>query len=235
MLKRAFDFVASLIGLILFSPIIAIMALWIKKDSPGPVFYRGVRVGLNGKPFKIFKFRSMVMNADKIGGPSTSDDDRRITGSGKFIRKFKLDEIPQLINVLVGEMSLVGPRPEVQKYIDMYTPREMPILDLRPGITDWASIWNSDEGAILAGLEDPDAGYEKYIRPGKLDLQLKYRNEHNLLTDIKLIFYTFRRIFDKGFYPKELATYPRLKPVLETQHAVVHMAESDTETPANPS
>ncbi len=224
MLKRAFDFTLALFGLIVFSPILLFTSLWIKIDSPGPVFYRGVRTGRNGKPFKIFKFRSMVVNADKIGGPSTADTDRRITKSGKFIRKFKLDEIPQFMNVLVGDMSFVGPRPEVQKYTDMYTPEEKPILDLRPGITDWASIWNSDEGAILAGLEDPDKGYEEHIRPGKLKLQLHYRRTHNLLTDIKILLYTARRIFDKNFYPAEIdAVVPRLVPVLQQApaHAVI--------------
>lgn len=225
MAKRIFDFVFSLIGLIVFSPVLFFCALWIKLDSPGPVFYRGERTGRGGKMFRIYKFRSMVVNADKIGGPSTADTDRRITKSGKFIRKFKLDEIPQFINVLVGDMSFVGPRPEVKKYTDMYTPEEKPILDLRPGITDWASIWNSDEGAILAGLDDPDKGYEEYIRPGKLKLQLHYRRTHNLATDIKILLYTARRIVQRGFYPTELdAIVPRLVPVLEQQrtaHAVV--------------
>lgn len=218
MAKRLFDFFIALFGLIVFSPILLIVAIWIKADSSGPVFYRGERTGRGGKMFRIFKFRSMVMNADKIGGPSTADTDSRITKSGKFVRKWKLDEIPQFMNVLVGDMSFVGPRPEVKKYTDMYTEEEKPILDLRPGITDWASIWNSDEGAILAGLEDPDKGYEEYIRPGKLKLQLHYRRTHNLSTDIKILLYTARRIIQKSFYPAEIdAVVPRLTPVLEQQ------------------
>lgn len=223
MAKRLFDILVSALGLLVFSPILLVVALWVKLDSSGPVFYRGERTGKDNKPFKIFKFRSMVVNADKIGASSTSGDDRRITKSGQFIRKFKLDELSQFINVLVGDMSMVGPRPEVKKFTDMYTADEKRILDLRPGITDWASIWNSDEGRILQGLEDADAGYEKYIRPGKIQLQLRYRDNHNVWTDIKILAYTAVRIIKGDFYPKELADFPRLVPVLEQlgQHAVV--------------
>ena len=181
MLKRAFDFLSSLIGLILVSPILVTIAILIKNEDGGPVFYRGVRVGRFGKPFRIFKFRTMVVNAEKLGGPSTADDDPRITKVGKFIRKFKLDELPQLINVLKGEMSIVGPRPEVQMYVDMFTEEEKAILSVRPGITDWASIWNPDEGAILAGSPDPEKTYMEKIRPEKIRLQLKYVRERSLL------------------------------------------------------
>ncbi|MBS1704586.1 MAG: sugar transferase [Armatimonadetes bacterium] len=222
MIKRILDFVAALVGLIIFSPILLAVAIWIKLDSPGPVFYRGQRAGKNGKPFRIFKFRSMVTNADKIGGPSTSDRDPRITKSGAFVRKFKLDELPQFINVLVGDMSFVGPRPEVQKYVDMYTAEEKPILDLRPGITDWASIWNSDEGAVLAKYPDPDKAYEEVIRPGKLQLQLRYRYRNNPWIDLKILFYTAYRIINRDFYPTELNDMPRLLPA---SNAVVQMAE----------
>ena len=142
MAKRFFDIVATTIGLILLCPLLFLIAWRIKAEDGGPVFYRGVRVGLHGKPFRIFKFRTMVMDADKIGGFSTSDDDPRITQAGRFLRKYKLDELPQLINVLKGEMSLVGPRPEVKKFTDMYTDDEKVILTVRPGITDWASMWN---------------------------------------------------------------------------------------------
>ena len=156
MLKRTFDFLSSLIGLIVISPILVTISILIKKEDRGPVFYRGARVGRFGKLFRIFKFRTMVVNAEKMGGPSTADDDPRITKMGRFIRKFKLDELPQLINVLKGEMSIVGPRPEVQMYVDMFSEGEKAILTVRPGITDWASIWNPDEGAILAGSPDPE-------------------------------------------------------------------------------
>ena len=162
----------------------------LKKEDGGPVFYRGVRVGRFGNPFRIFKFRTMVLNAEKLGGPSTADDDPRITRMGKFIRKFKLDELPQLINVLKGEMSIVGPRPEVQMYVDMFTEEEKAILSVRPGITDWASIWNPDEGAILAGSPDPEKTYMEKIRPEKIRLQLKYVRERSFWNDLKIIVQT---------------------------------------------
>lgn len=163
----------------------------IKKEDGGPVFYRGERVGLNGRLFKIFKFRTMIVNAEKIGGSSTSDHDQRITRVGKFLRKYKLDELPQLINVLAGDMSLVGPRPEVKYYTDKYTDEEKVILTVKPGITDWASIWNSDEGAVLAGKEDPEKAYEELIRPTKLRLQLRYVDKHNFFIDMKILLMTF--------------------------------------------
>lgn len=194
MLKRAFDFLSSLIGLILISPVLVTIAILIKKEDGGPVFYRGVRVGRFGKPFRIFKFRTMVLNAEKLGGPSTADDDPRITKTGKFIRKFKLDELPQLLNVLKGEMSIVGPRPEVQMYVDMFTDEEKSILNVRPGITDWASMWNPDEGAILAGSPDPEKTYIEKIRPEKIRLQLKYVRERSFLVDLKIIFKTLETV-----------------------------------------
>jgi lipopolysaccharide/colanic/teichoic acid biosynthesis glycosyltransferase len=174
----------------LVSPVLLVLSILIKKEDGGPVFYRGVRVGRFGKTFRIFKFRTMVINAEKLGGPSTSDDDPRITRVGKFIRKFKLDELPQLINVLKGEMSIVGPRPEVQIYVDMFTEEEKAILSVRPGITDWASIWNPDEGAILAGSPDPEKTYMEKIRPEKIRLQLKYVREQSFWNDLKIIVQT---------------------------------------------
>jgi lipopolysaccharide/colanic/teichoic acid biosynthesis glycosyltransferase len=197
MLKRPFDLVSSLLGLILISPVLVTLAILIKKEDGGPVFYRGVRVGRFGKPFRIFKFRTMVLNAEKLGGPSTADDDPRITRVGKFIRKFKLDELPQLINVLKGEMSVVGPRPEVQMYVDMFTEEEKTILSVRPGITDWASIWNPDEGAILAGSPDPEKTYMEKIRPEKIRLQLKYVRERSLWVDLKIILWTLKAVVMK--------------------------------------
>ncbi len=197
MLKRPFDLVSSLLGLILISPVLVTLAILIKKEDGGPVFYRGVRVGRFGKPFTIFKFRTMVLNAEKLGGPSTADDDPRITRVGKFIRKFKLDELPQLINVLKGEMSVVGPRPEVQMYVDMFTEEEKTILSVRPGITDWASIWNPDEGAILAGSPDPEKTYMEKIRPEKIRLQLKYVRERSFWVDLKIILWTLKAVVMK--------------------------------------
>jgi len=207
MVKRLFDFIMALVGLILTAPLFLVMIIWIRKDSAGPVFYRGERVGRHGKPFKIFKFRSMVVDADKSGVSSTSLQDARITASGHFIRKWKLDELAQLINVLKGDMSLVGPRPEVREFVEMYTEDEKQILTLRPGITDWASIWNSDEGGVLAGAIDADAVYLEVIRPVKLELQLFYLESRSFLKDIKLLFYTVYRVINGSFIPAEISSY----------------------------
>ena len=144
-------------------------------------------MGRLGRPFCIFKFRTMVANAEKIGGPSTADDDPRITPIGKFLRKNKLDELPQLINVVRGEMSLVGPRPEVPQYVDLYTQKERKILEVRPGITDFASLWNADEGAVLAGSVDPEQTYLEKIQPTKIRLQLQYVQECSFWTDLSII------------------------------------------------
>jgi len=169
-------------------------SILIKLNSKGPVFYKGKRIGHLGKPFRIYKFRTMVTNAEKIGGPSTADDDPRITKLGRFLRKYKLDELSQLINVLRGEMSLVGPRPEVQHYVEMFTEEEKAILNVQPGITDWASLWNPDEGAILAGSSDPEKAYMEKIRPQKLKLQLKYVRKHSFWIDLKIILLTLKSI-----------------------------------------
>jgi lipopolysaccharide/colanic/teichoic acid biosynthesis glycosyltransferase len=207
-MKRAFDLLASCFGLLVFSPLLLFIALWVKLDSPGPVFYRGRRAGRNGKPFGIYKFRSMVTNADKIGGPSTSGDDPRVTKSGRFIRRCKLDEVSQLLNVFLGDMSLVGPRPEIVSKVELYNEEEKKTLVLRPGITDWASIWNCDEGGVLEGLPDADAAYEYVIRPRKMQLQFYYLRTHNLLSDVKIIFCTLRKVLQKSFVPRELKEYP---------------------------
>ncbi len=208
--KRLLDLAVALCALVLLGPLMLALALWVKLSSEGPVLYQGTRVGRYGRLFKMLKFRTMVTNADKIGGPSTAGDDPRITRAGRFLRRFKLDELPQFINVLKGDMSLVGPRPEVKKYVDQYTEAEQPILTVRPGITDWASIWNSDEGAVLAGHADPDRAYEELIRPGKLQLQLKYVHECSLITDIRIFCFTIWKLFNKRGLPKELEPYGRL-------------------------
>lgn len=186
-----FDLIASFLGLIVLSPLLLGIAIWIKIDSPGPVIYAGRRVGRFGREFRLYKFRTMVPDADKIGGSSTADGDPRLTRSGRFLRRFKLDELPQLFNALSGRMSLVGPRPEVEQYTSLFNEEEKMILSVRPGITDWASIWNSDEGAVLAGAEDPDRAYEELIRPTKLKLQMKYVRERSFWIDLKIIFLTF--------------------------------------------
>lgn len=190
MLKGIFDILGSFLGLLILSPLLCWVAWRIKTEDSGPVFYRGSRVGLRGRPFRIFKFRTMVVDAEKLGASSTSDDDARITRIGKFLRRYKLDELPQLINVLAGDMSLVGPRPEVKKFTDLYNEEEKAILTVRPGITDWASIWNSDEAAVLAGAADADEAYLKLIRPMKLKLQLKYVRDRSFWADLKIIFLT---------------------------------------------
>jgi len=192
MLKRFFDFIIALIALIIFGPLFLILSILIKKDSKGPVFYRQIRIGKDGKSFKIFKFRTMVNNADKSGVTSTKDDDVRITKMGKFIRKYNLDELAQFINVLKGEMSIVGPRPEIPYYVNMFTEEEKIILLIKPGITDWACIWNPDESKLLAGSDDPDRDYLEKIRPEKIRLQLKYVKEHSFWIDFKIMLMTLK-------------------------------------------
>lgn len=196
-IKRIFDIIFSVFGLLIFSPLLIIIALIIKANEGGQAFHRGLRVGLHGKIFRMLKFRTMVADAEKLGGPSTSDDDPRLTKVGKFLRKYKLDELPQLINVLKGEMSFVGPRPEVKHYVDMFTEEERSILTVRPGITDLASIWNPNEGSLLSGSPDPEKAYMEKIRPTKLKLQLKYVKEHSFLNDMKIILMTLKTIFVK--------------------------------------
>lgn len=196
-MKRLFDIVASGCGLIILSPLFVILAIWIKLDSKGPIFYRQVRVGRNNKDFRIFKFRSMRVGADKQGLITVGGRDPRVTRSGYFIRKYKLDEFPQLINVFVGDMSLVGPRPEVRKYVDMYTEEQMRVLDVRPGITDLASIRYRNENELLEKAEDPDQFYVDVIMQDKLAINLEYVANHSFWYDIKLIFKTFWEIVSK--------------------------------------
>ena len=191
MLKRIFDIIASGCGLIVLSPLLLIIAIWIKCDSTGPVFFRQVRVGKNNRDFHIYKFRSMKIGADKAGLITVGGRDPRVTRSGYYIRKYKLDELAQLINVFVGDMSLVGPRPEVRKYVDMYTPRQMHVLDVRPGVTDLASIRYRNENELLEKSEDPNKYYIEVIMQDKLRINLEYVENHSFWYDIKLIFSTF--------------------------------------------
>ena len=194
-MKRLFDIFLSFHGLLILHPLLFTISLIIKLNNFGPVFYMAPRVGLNGKLFKMYKFRTMVVNADKIGASSTTSSDPRITRIGRFLRKYKLDEMPQLINVLIGNMSIVGPRPEVKYFTDLFTEEEMAILTVKPGITDFASVWNSDEGKILEGADDPDKAYMELIWPEKKRLQLKYVRERSFWIDIKIVFLTLRAIF----------------------------------------
>ena len=190
-MKRLFDIIASGLGLVVLSPLFLILAIWIKLDSKGPVFYRQVRVGKDNKDFCIFKFRSMRVGADKGSLVTIGGRDPRITRSGYFIRKFKFDELPQLINVFVGDMSLVGPRPEVRHYVDFWTPEQMHVLDVRPGITDPASIKFRNENELMEQAKDPEKYYIEVIMQEKLKLYLEYVQNHSFFGDIGLIFKTF--------------------------------------------
>ena len=193
-MKRLFDIFASGLGLIVLSPLFAVLAVWIKADSRGPVFYRQTRVGRNNRDFRLYKFRSMRVGSDKKGLITVGGHDPRVTRSGYYIRKYKLDEFPQLINVFTGDMSLVGPRPEMRKYVDMYTPEQMRVLTVRPGITSLASIRYRNENDILAAAEDPDRCYIEQVMPDKLAIDLEYVDRASLWNDILLIFSTFREI-----------------------------------------
>lgn len=190
-MKRIFDIVASGLGLIVLSPLFLILAIWIKLDSKGPVFYRQVRVGKKNKDFRIFKFRSMRVGSDKGSLVTIGGHDPRITRSGYFIRKFKFDELPQLINVLIGDMSLVGPRPEVRHYVNYWTQEQMHVLDVRPGITDPASIKFRNENELMEKAEEPEKYYIEVIMQEKLRLYLEYVNKHSFWGDIRLILKTF--------------------------------------------
>lgn len=191
---RFFDFVLSLVGLVILAPVFIVLAVWIKIDSVGPVFYKQIRVGQNGKDFGLFKFRSMVVDADKKGLITVGGRDPRITRSGYFIRKYKLDELPQLINVLVGDMSLVGPRPEVRKYVELYDDEQNKVLSVKPGITDYASIEYMDENEILGKSKDPEKTYIEEIMPEKIKYNMKYIKNRSLIEYFKIIFLTVLKI-----------------------------------------
>ena len=189
-LKRLMDIVLSGVALAVLWPVLLIVALAIRIDDPGPVFYRQVRVGRGGKEFRIFKFRTMVVDADKKGLSITVGRDSRITRVGAFLRKTKLDELAQLLNVFLGDMSFVGPRPEVPRYVEMYTPYQRQVLLVRPGITDYASIAYRNENDLLAGAEDPEHMYIDVIMPDKIELNMKYLREISPVADIRLILAT---------------------------------------------
>ena len=191
---RFCDIVLSCLGLLLLSPLFVIVALGIVIDNPGPVFYRQMRVGKDGKDFGLLKFRSMRVGADKSSLITIGEHDSRITRAGYYIRKYKLDELPQLWNVLVGDMSLVGPRPEVRKYVDMYTDEQRQVLTVRPGITDYASIEYIDENRLLAQAEDPDRTYIEEILPAKIALNMRYIKHQTLGEYMKIIFLTLAKI-----------------------------------------
>jgi len=194
MRKRLFDLFFSVTGALLLTPVFFCIAVWISLDSRGGIFYRQQRVGLNGRDFGLLKFRTMRTGSDKHGLLTIGGRDSRITRSGYFLRKYKLDELPQLLNVMKGDMSLVGPRPEVRKYVDLYTPEQLLVLSVRPGITDFASIDYSNENELLAGAENPEKMYVDEVMPAKLRLNLRYIREQGVLTDLKIICRTLLKI-----------------------------------------
>ena len=192
-IKRIIDVVISVIGLLILSPIILIISLLVFLDSAGSIFYRGERTGIDRRVFRIFKFRTMLMNAENLGGHSTAFNDPRLTKVGKVLRKYKLDELPQLLNIILGDMSIVGPRPQVKKYTDIYNKEEEIILSVKPGLTDYASIEfiNLDE---ILGDEKVDEKYLKEIEPQKNKLRIKYVKEFNFWVDIKIITLTLIKL-----------------------------------------
>lgn len=196
-MKRFFDILGSLLGLIVLSPLFLILIIWIKLDSSGAAFYFQTRVGKDGRDFNLYKFRSMRIGSDQKGLITVGDKDPRITKVGYFIRKYKLDELPQLFNVLIGDMSFVGPRPEVRKYVDMYTDEQKEVLSIRPGITDYASIEYVDENTILGIAADPDKVYIDQIMPDKIRYNMRYIQNYSLKEYFKIIFLTLLKIVRK--------------------------------------
>lgn len=193
-MKRAFDIFFSLGGIIILSPIFIVLWALVRLESKGGAIFTQIRVGRGNKDFRLYKFRSMYVDSEKKGQLTVGGRDPRITRTGYYLRKFKLDELTQLFNVLKGDMSLVGPRPEVRKYVDMYTPEQMEVLSVRPGVTDYASIRYFDENEILGRSSNPEHDYIHTIMPEKLRLNLEYIRDHNLLKDIQIIFTTLSKI-----------------------------------------
>lgn len=189
-MKRLFDITASFFGIIILSPLLIFIGLWVGLSSKGGVFYKQIRVGKNNKDFKLYKFRSMRVNSDKQGLLTVGSKDSRITKAGYFIRKYKIDELPQLFNVLKGDMSFVGPRPEVRRYVDLYSKEQMKVLSVRPGITDPASIKYRNENDILSSASNPEEYYIQHIMPDKLKINIDYINNRTFFKDIKIIFQT---------------------------------------------
>ena len=189
-MKRLFDITASLFGILILSPLFIFISLWVGLSSKGGVFYKQIRVGKNNKDFKLYKFRSMRVNSDKQGLLTVGSKDSRITKAGYFIRKYKIDELPQLFNVLKGDMSFVGPRPEVRRYVDLYSEEQMKVLSVRPGITDPASIKYRNENDILSSASNPEEYYIQHIMPDKLKINIDYINKRTFVKDIKIIFQT---------------------------------------------
>lgn len=191
---RLLDFIFSLIGIIFLMPFFILVSLLIKLNSSGPLIYKQSRVGINNIDFYVFKFRTMYVNSDKLGLLTVGGRDSRITSVGYYLRKFKLDELPQLFNVLIGDMSIVGPRPEVRKYVELYTEQQKMVLKIRPGITDWASIKYKDENTILEKSIDPETDYINIILPDKIKYNLIFIEKNNVIEYLKIIFATIWKI-----------------------------------------
>jgi lipopolysaccharide/colanic/teichoic acid biosynthesis glycosyltransferase len=211
-MKALFDFMTAAAGIVLLAPVLLVIAIIMKATSPGPIFYSGTRVGLRGKTFKMLKFRTMVVGADQLGGSCTYEGDPRITRTGAWLRRSKLDELPQLFNVLFGDMSFVGPRPEVDEYVQLFTDEERAILSVRPGITDWATIWDRDEERSLAGSSDADRAYRETIRPEKIRLQLEYVRRRSFLIDVAILFETVKLLVLHPPIPTPVHTISARKP-----------------------
>ncbi len=195
MLKRLFDILFSFFALLLFSPFFILISVLVLFSGKGGVFFFQTRVGKGNRDFRMFKFRTMVLDSEKSGQITVGARDSRITKVGYYLRKLKVDEVPQLINVLIGEMSVVGPRPEVRKYVNMYTPEQLRVLEVKPGITDWASLKYFSENELLGKSSDPEKTYTEVILPEKLRLNLEYINQQSFATDLKIIVKTIAKVF----------------------------------------
>jgi len=196
-MKRLFDLFFSILAIVLLLPFYLVIALFIVLDSKGGVFYKQLRVGKGNKDFSLFKFRTMRKDAHKQGLLTVGGRDARITKVGYFLRKYKLDELPQFINILLGDMSFVGPRPEVRKYVDMYNEQQMHVLDVKPGLTDYASIEYMDENDLLAQSSEPEKTYIEEIMPAKLEHNMRYIQDQGMITDLKIIFRTLSKIISR--------------------------------------
>jgi len=234
MLKRVTDIIVSAIALVVLLPALIAIATVILVCDGRPLFYRGVRIGHFGKPFRLLKFRTMVADAERLGGSTTADTDVRITRIGRILRKHKVDELPQLINVLLGEMSLVGPRPEVPEYVELLRGAEQLILTVRPGITDWAALWDADEGELLARTSDPERMYVDYVQPEKVKLQLQYVKARSFWTDLRILWKTAYAIAFKPTPPAfALLGNDTLATLQGACTAAVTSSTSDSEQPRN--
>jgi lipopolysaccharide/colanic/teichoic acid biosynthesis glycosyltransferase len=217
-IKFLFDIILSLIGLVISSPLIAIIALIIKLDSKGPVFYKGIRVGKYGKHFRVFKFRTMVINSEKMGASSTPDDDLRLTRVGRVLRRFKLDELPQIINILKGEMSFVGPRPQVPWIVELDRENYKTVLRVRPGIADYAFVMLPSEGEVIRGSKDPDGDYLRILHPEKMRLSIEYVQNRSFWLDLKIFIDTaMLSFFKRSFFFRPISVEDLLRGVLNSK------------------